>query len=97
MTKSSHRLAGAFLSLATIAAPAQGLALEPVSDPLLRQLQQPNIDNRDRRLDFQLRQQLNREEDSRIARDPPRINVPIMRPSCRPQTFGNNYIVRNCR
>ena len=48
-----------------------------------------NLQNRQQRLDFQQRQQFNRELDSLATQQRQvRPQVPVMRPTCRPQQFG---------
>ena len=47
-----------------------------------------NLNNRERRLDFQQRQQFNREIDSLAIQRQPRPQVPVMKPSCPLQTSG---------
>ena len=47
-----------------------------------------NLNNRERRLDFQQRQQINRELDSQAIRRQPRLQVPVMKPRCPLQTSG---------
>ncbi|MEP9388402.1 hypothetical protein [Mesorhizobium sp. KR9-304] len=69
------------------------------SDPLIRQMspgELQNLNNRERRLDYQQRQQINRELDSRANR-PLRLDIPVIKPRCRPQSFGTSSIVRTCR
>jgi len=80
---------GAALSLAIVAvvAPAQSVELNP---PLttLSPAQLQNLNNRERRLDFQQRQQFNREIDSLTIQRQPRPQVPVMKPRCPLQTSG---------
>lgn len=98
MTNPSRPKFGALLVVALFAiAPATHAGQQ--SDPVIRQLspgELQNLNNRERRLDYQQRQQINRELDSRVIR-PPRLEVPVMRPRCQPQTFGTSSIGRTCR
>lgn len=56
-----------------------------------------NLQNRQQRLEFQQRQQINRELDSlTIRQHQPRIEVPVMKPGCRPRQVGNSYIAQSC-
>ncbi|MGB3646152.1 MAG: hypothetical protein WBG88_17270 [Mesorhizobium sp.] len=51
--------------------------------------------NQIQRQQFQQQQQLNREQDRRIA-PPPVLDVPKVKPACQTQVFGNSYL-RSCR
>jgi len=56
-----------------------------------------NLRNRQQRLDFQQRQQINRELDSLAARQSvPRIDIPVMKPNCQPRQLGNSKIAQTC-
>ena len=56
-----------------------------------------NLQSRQQRLDFQQRQQINRELDSlSIRRQQPRIDVPVMKPRCTSRQSGSNYISQGC-
>lgn len=56
-----------------------------------------NLRNRQQRLDFQQRQQINRELDSLAARqNVPRLDIPVMKPNCRPRQLGNSNIAQTC-
>lgn len=80
---------GAALSLAIVpaVAPAQSIDLNrPLTTLSPAQLQ--NLNNRERRLDFQQRQQFNREIDSMAIQRQPRPQVPVMKPRCPLQTSG---------
>ena len=56
-----------------------------------------NLRNRQQRLDFQQRQQINRELDSLAARQSvPRLDIPVMKPNCRPRQLGNSNIAQTC-
>jgi hypothetical protein len=56
-----------------------------------------NLQSRQQRLDFQQRQQINRELDSlTIKQRQPTIEVPVMKPGCRPRQVGNSYIAQPC-
>jgi hypothetical protein len=66
------------------------------ADSAIRQMspaELQNLNNRERRLDYQQQQQINREIDSRAIR-PLRLEVPVMRPRCQSQTGS---VVRTCR
>jgi hypothetical protein len=84
-----NRTIGAVLSLALIAA-APVYAVEtnrPVTILSPGELQ--NLNNRERRLDYQQRQQINRELDSQaIRRQRQRLEVPVIKPRCPLQTSG---------
>jgi len=56
-----------------------------------------NLRNRQQRLDFQQRQQINRELDSLAARQSvPRLEIPVMKPNCHPRQLGNSNIAQTC-
>ncbi len=56
-----------------------------------------NLRSRQQRQDFQQREQINRELDSlAISRSQPRIEVPSMKPGCRPRQIGSSYIAQTC-
>lgn len=56
-----------------------------------------NFRNRQQRLDFQQRQQINRELDSLAARQSvPRLDIPVMKPNCRPRQLGNSNVAQTC-
>jgi len=56
-----------------------------------------NLRNRQQRLDFQQRQQINRELDNLAARqNVPRLDIPAMKPNCRPRQLGNSNIAQTC-
>ena len=81
---------GAALSLGIVAATTQGQAVERDRGPItiLSPGELQNLNNRERRLDFQQRQQNYREQDSRSGVRPQRLNVPVMKPRCPLQTSG---------
>ena len=81
---------GAALSLGIVAATTQGQAVERDRGPItiLSPAELQNLNNRERRLDFQQRQQINRELDSQAIRRQPRLQVPVMKPRCPLQTSG---------
>lgn len=101
MNSTSNRarsIGAALMTLAIVAAAGPVYAVEPNSNPIILspgELQ--NLNNRQRRLDFQQRQQFNREIDSQSIRRPQRIEVPVMKPRCPLRTFGNQAISGNCR
>ena len=71
----------------------------PLGDPVIRQIspaERQNLQNQQQRQNFQLRQQIYREQDSRIVVRAQRLEVPVMKPRCRPHSFGNSYIARSC-
>jgi hypothetical protein len=86
---SRSRTINAALSLAIVAATFPAHAVEPYRNqiiiPSTGELQ--NLNNRERRLDYQQRQQINREQDSQIIR-PQRLKVPVMKPRCPLSTSG---------
>ena len=79
----------AALSVAIVAASSPAHAVEPyrnqITIPSTGELQ--NLNNRERRLDYQQLQQINREQDSQIIR-PQRLKVPVMKPRCPLPTSG---------
>jgi hypothetical protein len=54
------------------------------------------LEQRDRRLDYQTRQQFNRELERRDIGPIP-LRVPTMRPTCRLPVYGNAYMGARCR
>ena len=84
------RVIGAALALGVVAATTQVQAVEPDRGQIiiLSPAQLQNLNNRERRLDFQQRQQINRELDSQAIRRQPRLHVPVMKPRCPLQTSG---------
>lgn len=82
------------LSLAIMAAAAPVHAVEINRSPItiLGPGELQNLNNRERRLDYQQQQQFNRELDSRAIRQQPRLNVPVMKPHCPLQTSGTPRI-----
>lgn len=54
------------------------------------------IEQRNRRLDYQTRQQINRELERRDIGPIP-LRVPTMRPRCQEPVYGNAYIGARCR
>lgn len=88
MDKSSTRkLALALLVAAFATAPT---AADPVPGPFVPQIstgELQNLQNWQQRLDYQQRQQINREQDSQIIR-PQRFKVPVMKPRCPLPTSG---------
>jgi hypothetical protein len=101
-TLSSHgRTIGVALLLAIGAATASAPVAYagPQGDIIIRQISPAEIQNlqsRQQRLNYQQRQQINREQDRTIQR-PPRLEVPVTKPRCQPQVFGNSTIVRTCQ
>ncbi|MCX7304777.1 MAG: hypothetical protein NTV73_10640 [Hyphomicrobiales bacterium] len=56
-----------------------------------------NLQSRQQRLDFQQRQQINREIDSLVTRQSqPRLDIPVMKPNCRPRQLGNSNMAQTC-
>lgn len=79
--------AAVLLTIVAAVAPAQSVELDrPLTTLSPTQLQ--NLNNRERRLDFQQRQQFNREIDSQAIQRKPRPQVPVMKPRCPLQTSG---------
>ena len=80
----------AALSLAIVAATFPAHAVEPYRNqiiiPSTGELQ--NLNNRERRLDYQQRQQINRELDNQAVRRSQRLDVPVIKPRCPLQTSG---------
>ena len=86
---SNHsRTIGAALSLAMFAAAVPAHAVERNQIIILSPGQLQNLNSRERRLDYQQRQQINREQDSKIVIRPQRLEVPVMKPRCPLQTSG---------
>lgn len=78
---------------------AAGVAGPDVSGTLLRQNEIQMMENRLQRQQFQQDQQLRREWDRQaVPAQPVRPDVPIMKPRCPAQVFGNTYAVpTGCR
>jgi hypothetical protein len=71
-----------------LAAPA---AADPIISPIVPGIsngQLQNLQSRQQRLDFQQRQQFNREIDNLRIRQQPRLEVPVVKPRCPLQTSG---------
>ena len=81
---------GAALLLGVVAASTrvQAVELDRGQITILSPGELQNLNNRERRLDFQQRQQINRELDSQAIRRQPRLHVPVMKPRCPLQTSG---------
>ncbi|MEW9805340.1 hypothetical protein [Mesorhizobium marinum] len=56
--------------------------------PQLRPGDYQTLQSQRQRENFQQRQQLNRELDSLAIQRQPRIEVPVLKPRCRPQQYG---------
>jgi hypothetical protein len=84
------RTIGAALALAVVAAAVPAGAVELNRNPvtILSPGELQNLNNRERRLDFQQRQQINRELDIRAIRRQQRLDVPVVKPRCPLQTSG---------
>ncbi len=84
-----NRAFGAALSLAIVTAVAPASAVE-LNHPatILSPGELQNLNNRERRLDYQQRQQFNREIDSLTIRKRLQPKVPVMKPRCPLQTSG---------
>ena len=77
------------MMLTVVATAAPVHAVEFTRNPIiLSPALLPNLNNRERRLDFQQRQQINRELDSQAIQRQPRLQVPVMKPRCPFQTSG---------
>jgi hypothetical protein len=76
------------LVIAAAAAPVHAVEINrrPITIVTPGELQ--NLNNRERRLDYQQRQQFNRELDNQVIRQQPRLDVPVMKPRCPLQTSG---------
>ncbi len=86
MTKSILALAGA-LAFASLPASAQTNA--PIVVPQLSVGDTLNLQNRQQRENFRLQQQINRDvQGLEMRQRQPRIEVPVMKPRCRPGAFG---------
>ncbi len=86
MTKSILALAGA-LAFASLPAAAQTNA--PIVMPQLSVGDTLNLQNRQQRENFRLQQQINRDvQGLEMRQRQPRIEVPVMKPRCRPGAFG---------
>lgn len=92
------RILAATVALAFITSAGPALAVDnPLIGPRISAGELQTLRSQQQRQDFQQRQQLNREMDSRsIGRQQPRIEVPVMKPNCRPRRVGNKYIAQNC-
>jgi hypothetical protein len=76
------------LVIAAAAAPVHAVEINHRPVTILSPGELQNLNNRERRLDYQQRQQFNRELDSRAVRQQPRLQVPVMKPRCPLQTSG---------
>lgn len=88
MARSLIRKIGVLLLPMVLAAPA---AAEPVVAPIVPRIttgELLNLQSRQQRLDFQQRQQFNRELDIRSIQQQPRLQVPVVKPRCPLQTSG---------
>ncbi|MEO5324681.1 hypothetical protein [Mesorhizobium sp. CC13] len=96
----SSLLAAAVLLGGMAQAFAGGLVGQPDRDTLIREGRFDELqilENRERRIEFQQRQQRLREVDRQTANQPtPRPDVPVVRPGCRIDVFGSNFL-RACR
>jgi hypothetical protein len=95
MASSLIRKLGVLLVLAALAAPA---AADPITAPIVPQIstgELQNLRSRQQRLDFQQRQQFNRELDNLAIQRQPRLRVPVMKPHCRLQTSGTPRTCEN--
>jgi hypothetical protein len=79
---------GAALLLAMFAAAAPAHAVERNRIIVLSPGQLQNLNSRERRLDYQQRQQINRELDNQAVRRSQRLDVPVIKPRCPLQTSG---------
>ena len=82
---------GTALSLAIIAATVSVAHAGSQGNPVIRQISPPvlqSLQNRQQRLNFQLQQQIYREQDSRAVARQQRLDVPVMTPRCPLQTSG---------
>ena len=89
--ESHNNRIGTALSLAIIAATVSVAHAGSQSNPVIRQFSPPvlqNLQNRQQRLNFQLQQQIYREQDSRAVGRQQRLDVPVMTPRCPLQTSG---------
>jgi len=89
--ESHNNRIGTALSLAIIAATVSVAHAGSQSNPVIRQFSLPvlqNLQNRQQRLNFQLQQQIYREQDSRTVERQQRLDVPVMTPRCPLQTSG---------
>lgn len=98
ITWPSPRTSAIALALVLSAAAVPALANDiRVTVPQISPGELQNLQSRQQRLDFQQRQQINRELDSlAVGRQQPRIEVPVMKPGCRPRQVGNSYIAQTC-
>ena len=88
---SPNHTIGTALSLAIVAATASASHAGSQSNPLVRQFSPPvlrHLQNRQQRQNFQLLQQIYREQDSRAVGGQQRLDVPVMTPRCPLQTSG---------
>ncbi len=82
------RMAFLALLLGALTIPASAKDTKIILPPLSPGERQ-NLQNRQPRENYQLRQQLNRESDSQsIQQNQPRLSVPVPKPRCQPQPFG---------
>jgi hypothetical protein len=89
--------------LAALLAPAGAASAIEIGNPagntaIIGQMRDADLQalrNQIQRQQFQQQQQLNREQDRRVA-PPPVLDVPKVKPTCQTQVFGNSYLT-NCR
>jgi len=92
----NSRMIGTALALAIISAAAPVGAVDAKRGPvtILTPGQLQNLNARERRFDYQQRQQFNREIDNQaLRRQQPRIEVPVVKPRCPLPTSG---VARAC-
>ncbi|MEQ1942617.1 hypothetical protein ABMA32_09385 [Mesorhizobium sp. VNQ89] len=86
MTKSILALAG---GLAFASLPAAAQTNPPIVVPQLSVGDTLNLQNRQQRENFRLQQQINRDvQGLEMRQRQPRIEVPVMKPRCRPGAYG---------
>ena len=75
--------------LASMTLPAMAQTNAPIVVPQLSVGDSVNLQNRQQRENFRLQQQINRDvQGLEMRQRQPRIEVPVMKPRCRPGAFG---------
>ena len=101
MNTTSRRSARQAIFLAVVLAPIAVVQPSMANDnrligPRITAGQLLNLQNRQMRQDFQQRQQFNRELDSLSNQRQPQINIPVMKPNCRPRRLGDSSVSQTC-
>lgn len=76
------------LAFTVVAAPVHAVEVNRRPVTILSPAEIQNLNSRERRFDYQQRQQFNRELDSQAIQRQPRLQVPVMKQRCPLQTSG---------